>query len=123
MKSKHWILIFILLLMLSLAAILLIPQRKANRQIAQVYQDGVLIETIDLTTLIEPKELHLTNHGKENVILAEPGQISMQSANCPDQLCVHQGVISNSAYPIVCLPNKVVIELTAPSADMDTLTR
>ena len=32
--------------------------------------------------------------------------------NCPDQLCVHQQAISKESQTIVCLPNKVVAEVT-----------
>ena len=35
----------------------------------------------------------------------------MESASCPDGLCVHQGAISDGLLPIVCLPNKVQIQI------------
>ena len=36
----------------------------------------------------------------------------MLTADCPDQLCVHQQAISKESQTIVCLPNKVVAEVT-----------
>lgn len=36
----------------------------------------------------------------------------MLTADCPDQLCVHQQAISKKNQTIVCLPNKVVAEVT-----------
>lgn len=52
--------------------------------------------------------------GKHNVISVEGGKVRMSEANCPDQVCVHQG----EAYPggpIACLPNRVMIQLSGTS--------
>ena len=59
-----------------------------------------------------------------NTIQAEPGRIRVSHADCPDQVCVHQGWISSAAVPIVCLPNRLVIEITTHSAqeDLDAVT-
>ena len=37
--------------------------------------------------------------------------VKMESASCPDGLCVHQGAISDGLLPIGCLPNKVQIQI------------
>ena len=47
--------------------------------------------------------------GRNDVI--EDGKAKMISADCPDQLCVHQSSIAKSKETIVCLPNKVVVEV------------
>ena len=40
----------------------------------------------------------------------------MQSANCPDQVCVYQGVIEpGTIIPIVCMPNVVYVSIVAES--------
>ena len=78
---------------------------------AEIYQKGVLIQTIQLNSINEPERITLHSDLGENVILIEHGQISMESSACPDQLCVHQGAIQNGVYPIVCLPNQVVIRI------------
>ncbi len=54
-------------------------------------------------------------HG-QNVIHIENGGVSMQSANCPDQVCVYQGVIEpGTIIPIVCMPNVVYVSIVAES--------
>lgn len=35
----------------------------------------------------------------------------MLEADCPDQVCVHAGWLTDSAAPIVCLPHRLVIRL------------
>ncbi|MBQ9992339.1 MAG: NusG domain II-containing protein [Firmicutes bacterium] len=39
------------------------------------------------------------------------GRIRMESSQCPDKICEHTGFISHSGQSIVCLPNRVIIEL------------
>lgn len=123
MKPKHWLLLFGTILLLCITSVLLLHRYHPNALVAEIYQDGALVQTIDLTALEEPQEILLTNGEKENRILAENGQIAMLSANCPDHLCVRQGPIQNGVYPIVCLPNKVVIKLvSAENSAVDAVT-
>ena len=52
----------------------------------------------------------------ENIIHIENGGVSMQSATCPDQVCVYQGIIEPpTAIPIVCMPNVVYVSLVERS--------
>lgn len=46
-----------------------------------------------------------------NKIKIDESKVSMIWANCPNQLCVQQRTISKVGETIVCLPNKVVIEV------------
>jgi len=57
-----------------------------------------------------------------NTAVIENGSVYMKSATCPDKLCVHQGKVSDSAKKIICLPNKVVIEVIKRT-DIDTVVK
>lgn len=46
-----------------------------------------------------------------NVLVIEDGFADMTEADCPDKLCVHQKAISKNNETIVCLPNKVVVQV------------
>jgi len=108
--------ILILLSAVSLAAILC-PRRKADGYIADIYQNGSLIESIPLSHIRTPYVLTVTGEtGCVNEIEVCPGSIRMLSADCPDKLCVRQGFISDSQLPITCLPNRVVILLRPEEA-------
>ena len=37
----------------------------------------------------------------------------MKEADCPDQICVRHKAISKSGESIVCLPHKVVVEISS----------
>lgn len=48
----------------------------------------------------------------ENVVHIQDGKVSMHSATCPDQVCVHQGEIAPpTIVPIVCMPNVVYVSI------------
>ena len=50
--------------------------------------------------------------GDTNICEIKDKKVSMLSADCPDQLCIHQRSIQLQGETIVCLPNKVVLEIT-----------
>lgn len=123
MKTKHWILLLALLLLLCGIGIFAMRRLAPQERRAEIYQNGTLIQTVDLSALHEPVEIPVHGeNGEENIILALPGEIRMQSANCPDQLCVHQGSIQNGTVPIVCLPHRIVIRIADSSAGPDAVS-
>ncbi len=103
----------------SLAAILLSRRNTAKNKYANIYQDGNLIHTIDLTAVKQPYTFTIEGkNGAENVIEVRKGEIGISSASCPDHVCVKMGFISTGAIPVTCLPNHIVIEI-GNTADND----
>ncbi len=52
----------------------------------------------------------------ENVVCVENGGCYMLSANCPDQICVYEGVIEpGTIMPIVCMPNVIYVSIVEAS--------
>ena len=74
---------------------------------AEIYQNGELIKTVELS---ENTEFTVTCAEGFNVITVEDGKICVSSADCPDKVCVKQGKISG-AVPIVCLPHRLEIRV------------
>ena len=89
---------------------LYVMHHKQPEKIARIYQQDNLLYEIDLSTV---KKSYTLTIDAENVILVELNQISMQSATCPDHLCVKQGAISDGILPIVCLPNHIRISIAS----------
>ena len=78
------------------------PMRSGEEQEIPIVQDGV-------TT---------------NVLTIRDGRADMTEADCPDKLCVHQKAISKNHEMIVCLPNKVVVEVTGSEENgFDSIAR
>ena len=51
-----------------------------------------------------------------NVIEVQSGKVRVSEADCPNQDCVEQGWISNAGQQIVCLPHKLVVNITDEDA-------
>ncbi|MDR0957998.1 MAG: NusG domain II-containing protein [Clostridiales bacterium] len=52
-----------------------------------------------------------------NTVKISGGKVFMEYADCPDKVCMNSGVVCHSGETIVCLPNKVVIEITGGTLD------
>ena len=90
---------------------------------ADIYQSGELLETIRLDTVTDEYTSEVPGEGgASNTVCVRPGSIAIISANCPDQICVHQGFISTSLLPITCLPNRLVIRVREEAVCLDDTT-
>ena len=95
-------------------------QGQTDGTVARVYQDGVCIKAIDLSAVTEPYSFPVEwEDGGCNIISVEPGRICVSEADCPDQVCVRQGWISDGVVPIVCLPNELVIQLEGAGNELE----
>ena len=54
--------------------------------------------------------------GKTNVVEIKNGKAFMRHADCPDQICVRHRAICLDGESIVCLPNRVVVEVHSDKA-------
>ena len=52
-----------------------------------------------------------------NVLVIEEGRAYVKDASCPDGICSSHRPISHDGESIICLPNKVVIEIRTTEAD------
>ncbi len=105
MKTRTWILIFALILIVCLGASLafLAPGEVSTR--AQITSHGKIIKTVDLRI---DQEFTVDNGEGYNVITVKDGKIGVSEATCPDHYCMKRGYC-NSGTEIVCLPNRLVI--------------
>ena len=91
---------------------------------ACIYQDGVLIERIPLSEVTEDYSFTISSpSGGCNTICVRPDAIAVTAADCPDQICVHQGFRHSTLLPIICAPNSLVIRLSAAKpSSIDAVT-
>ena len=85
---------------------------------AEVWQDDRLVERVELTDTTD-RTIDLDGH---NVIVLSGKTAVMQSADCPDQVCVDQGWIYDGTVPVVCLPNRLVIQIEGGGDGLDSAT-
>ena len=101
------------------AAVLLLQGRGTRASVARITRDGVLLEEIDLTKTQAPFSFLLEDGRGHNLISVEQGRIRVSEADCPDQICVDQGWISDGTVPIVCLPHRLMIQIVGGEEGLD----
>ena len=74
----------------------------------QISADG---EVYGIYPLDEDGEIEVTEDGHTNHITIKDGQVSMSYSTCLNQVYVNTGAISETKDSIVCLPNRVVVEI------------
>lgn len=99
------ILIFALLVIGVSVFIIIEATRDAGAE-AVVSVDG---KEVSRYSLSEDGEFEI-NSGT-NTLVIKDGKAYVIHADCPDKLCVNQGKISRGGERIVCLPNRVMIEI------------
>ena len=106
MKTKTWILIFALLLIVCLGAgfFFLMPGEASTH--AEISSHGSVVKTVDLR--INQEFTVESGSGSYNVITVKDGKIGVSEATCPDHYCMKRG-FCNSGTEIVCLPNRMTI--------------
>lgn len=104
------VVIAILMFAISLLACFLLL-RPANTALVEIVQDGVVLYRLNLLEC-EDQKICLTYDGRENTISICEGEIWVEEADCPDHTCIQMGRLKSEALPIVCLPNRLVIQFT-----------
>lgn len=90
-------------------------------KIAVVYYRNEVIKTIDLSKK-ENKEYTVEGENGKVVIEVNQDKIRVKQENSPLHICSKQGYISKSTETIVCLPNKIVIQIKEKDT-IDTVVR
>jgi len=106
------------LLLVALSVFLVITLTREDGVLVRVEIGGVEVATYPLS---EDGEFPL--NGGTNILVIEDGKAYVREADCPDGLCVRQGKISRAGERIICLPNRVVLEVVGGRSDTDLTVR
>ena len=124
MKSKKnrndFVLVLLAVILIGFLVVRL--QRQKDAFTVDVSVDGTTVATYrldeEIDTWIDGYQ------GGQNHLVIQDGCARIEEADCPDKLCVHQKAISKNHEMIVCLPNKVVVEVTGSEENgFDSIAR
>ena len=74
-------------------------------------------------SLFESKTFSIQGMIGETLIQINQGQIWVEKAPCPHQICKNMGKISHSGETIVCIPNRILIQINGRSHNqVDSIT-
>lgn len=106
--KKDAVIILLIITAAALFATFGILRREGTSAVISV--DGHTIMTLKLDSencTFEPES------AKGAVIELNSGRIRVKSSDCPDKICVNTGYISKEGEKIVCLPKKLIIEISS----------
>ena len=85
-----------------------------------VSADGEVVHEMELKN-DHTREIYefVDDHGHENTVVREGLIVYISDANCQDLLCVQQGQISEVGETLVCLPNRVLVEIVSDGVDIE----
>ena len=117
LRKNDLILILVSLILAVLLLVFMFFTRKQGGY-ATVVVNGVETTSYPLN---EDVSVTLTNDeiNGYNLLVIEDGYASIEDANCPDKLCVHQRKIKFNGQTLVCLPNKTTVKIVS-NTDSDT---
>lgn len=92
--------------------------RAPHGQMVQIVQNSNVLYTFDLSKQ-DDQTIQVEYEGRTNIIQIQDGKIRILEADCPDHTCIQMGWL-DSAAPIVCLPNHLVIQFVSSQSWVDT---
>lgn len=75
---------------------------------AVVYLDG---EEQGRYPLSEDTTVEIRQESGYNILQIRDGKADITEASCPDKVCVNHRAVSGQGESLVCLPNKMVVEI------------
>lgn len=74
-------------------------------------------------SLMEDRDITIRQNSHINKITIKSGKVSMSFSDCKNQDCVLQHDINKTGETIVCLPNKVVLEISGEKTELDSIAK
>ncbi len=119
MIKKADIALFFILLILGLAASCFSVAGSTAGSKVIISVDGEVFGAYDIN---KNQTIEVKQNGHTNNITIKDGLVSMSYSDCANQVCVHTGSIKESSDTIVCLPNKVMVEISAEGGPVDVVS-
>lgn len=108
---KFWLVLIGLIAALCVAGIVVLSLHRQPGGMVRITQNG---QQVGLYSLQESRTLRFESaSGGYNVVVIEDGTVRVSQASCPDQICVRKGPTNQTADPIACLPNGLIVEVIA----------
>ena len=113
-NRRDWILAAALLIVAGVLFLAFRLQMQGGGTQAEVRVDGKLAGTY---SLMDDGTYPIRTKYGVNMLEIRDGKACISEADCPGHDCIRQGSVWRKGETIVCLPHRMVIEITASSAD------
>lgn len=124
MIKKLDIIIIVGLLILSFVPSLVLGLRN-NQEYTGTYAEisvaGDVVDKIYFKELEVEQNIPIKTSYGENTIHVSKDGIYMVEADCPDEVCLRDGMITKVGQSLVCLPHKLIIEIKGEYVEDDDI--
>ena len=108
MPNKKDLLLIVALLLIGFILVVVFSMNKTDGKKVYVYVDGKIIKKFDIYIDIEYK---IETDIGYNILVIQDGKAYIKEASCPDRICQNNKPIDSINESIICIPNKLVIEV------------
>ena len=117
-KGDKFLVFIVILLSVLAMGYIKIKALSNNKKYVSIQVNGEEIKKIIFDSKLIGKTIPIETEYGYNIIEIGDEKLRVIEASCPDKIDVKQGYISGIGETIVCLPNKLVIEIKG--LDQDT---
>lgn len=116
-KARNDLILAALIIVIAVAGLLLLNMTKESGNSVSVKIDGE--ETVSFPLSQDTEYVIRTGENNENrnILVIKDGKAFISEADCPDGICKRYKAVSFVGETIVCLPHRVVIEVTGERSD------
>lgn len=108
MKKREYIIIAALLAVAIVAAVFLKNYKTSGKNVVITVNDS----HFGTFSLYEDRTVEIVSYEGTNVVCIQNGKVYMESADCPNQLCVNMlPLVEGDTDLIVCMPHGVIIKI------------
>lgn len=120
MTKGDKVLIFVVVLLTILSLGFIKRQAFSNQsKFISIQVDGKEVKKIIFDEEIIGKTIPINSEYGYNLIEIGDEKVRVIEADCPDKIDVRQGYISKIGETIVCLPNKMIVEIKGMDKDQE----
>ena len=102
--------LILLAVVLLLAGAALVFYETHNEQ-GKLVRIRVGSETVEVLPLGKDRTYEVKTGEGSNPVVIKSGTVSVESADCPDKICVRHKPVDSVGETIICLPHKLVVEV------------
>lgn len=109
--------VLVLMLVGQAAGALLLAARGSGEPVARVVRDSRVVAVLRLD---QDRKLQVGGTGVE--VEVKGGKVRVAESDCPRRVCVRTGWISRPGQTIVCVPNRLLVEVAGGRSGYDAET-
>ena len=118
--KKMDIVLIIVLIVFAVAFYFIFNTQGDAGSVVVISVGGAVYEKLPLSEDSEV-EIYLADGTHSNTLTIRDGEAYMTHADCPDGLCLKHSPVRLTGEMIVCLPNRIVAEISGGTAEFDAV--